>query len=216
MTYLYASKKRTAKMKKIAKNLTSRLQPIIRVHEKPNSKPLAVTELKTLEKEAKHVKDELENMQSESASLKEFNKTIDRISQSIYMKLLERGPKGASLGQIILDIDYDEPSTAILKAAINKLIKSKLVTELGIEKFVISSALKASRRKIYKITVEKIYQGQAVVRINDKWRARLLSQEYNGPRNLIKKNSTFTAAGELYKTNGTLCLRINEVTQIIS
>ena len=37
--------------------------------------------------------------------------------------------------------------------------------------------------------------------------------EYNGPRNLIKKNSTFKAIADMYRMNGTLCIRIKEVTQ---
>jgi len=60
----------------------------------------------------------------------------------------------------------------------------------------------------------KIYPGVAVVRVDDRWRARLTPEEFNGPRSLIKKNLTFTTAGELYRMNRVLCLRVKHVTQI--
>ena len=74
--------------------------------------------------------------------------------------------------------------------------------------------MKMTQGEIYEVTVEKIYPGVAVVRVNDNWRARLTPEEFNGPRKLIKKDSTFTAVGELYRMNGILCLRVKHVTRI--
>ena len=64
--------------------------------------------------------------------------------------------------------------------------------------------------------VEKIYSGKAVVSVNDEWRARLTAEDYNGPRALIKKNSRFKAVADLYRAEGTLCIRIKEVTKVLS
>ena len=46
-------------------------------------------------------------------------------------------------------------------------------------------------------------------------RARLIPADYNGPRNLIKKNSRFRASAQPYRVEGTLCIRVNEVTEIL-
>ena len=61
-----------------------------------------------------------------------------------------------------------------------------------------------------------VYPNVAVVIVNDKWRARLTPEDYTGPKALIKKNSRFKATADLYKMDGTLCIRVNEVVQILN
>ena len=51
--------------------------------------------------------------------------------------------------------------------------------------------------------------------VNDKFRARLTPEEYNGPKALIKKNSRFKATADLYRLGGTLCIRVKEVVEIL-
>jgi len=70
--------------------------------------------------------------------------------------------------------------------------------------------------KTYEITVKKIYPGTAVVIVDDTWRARLVPADYNEPRNLIKKNSRFRAEARLYRVEGTLCIRVRKVTEILA
>ena len=48
------------------------------------------------------------------------------------------------------------------------------------------------------------------------WRARLTPEDYTGPKTLIKKNSRFKATADLYRMGGTLCIRVNEVVQILN
>ena len=60
MIYLYASQRRTEKMKTIAENINLKLQPIIRKRSKPAPDPLTPLELKMLEEEARLVKIEPE------------------------------------------------------------------------------------------------------------------------------------------------------------
>jgi Fanconi anemia group M protein len=94
-------------------------------------------------------------------------------------------------------------------------MKEGWVTEPVRGRYVATSAVKSAGRKTYEIMVEKIYAGSAVVLVDDKWRARLESQEYSGPRNLIKKNARFKASAKLYRLEGTLCISVNEVTEIL-
>jgi hypothetical protein len=51
--------------------------------------------------------------------------------------------------------------------------------------------------------------------VNGEWRARLTPEEYNGPKALIKKNSRFKATADLYRLDGTLCIRVKEVVEIL-
>ncbi len=63
--------------------------------------------------------------------------------------------------------------------------------------------------------MEKIYPGSAVVLINDRWRARMTPQDFEGPASMIKKNARFKARGTLYRDENTLCFRVRQVTQVL-
>jgi Fanconi anemia group M protein len=64
------------------------------------------------------------------------------------------------------------------------------------------------------IEVEKVATGHAVVWVNGKWRARLLAENYSGPRELIKKGRSFEALCSLYRDDGVLCVNVSRVVQI--
>jgi Fanconi anemia group M protein len=210
--YLHAGERRTEKMKTIAENINLKLQPIIRTHSKPTLNPLTSTELKMLEEEARQTKAEPESVKPEAETLREFDRKVERSSRILYMKLLERGISGADPDQIASDMEYEGTSLPVLKATIEKMVKEGLITEMQKGKYAVTPA-KTTGEKVYEIAIEKILPNVAVVLVNDKWRARLIPEEYNGPKALIKKNSRFKATADLYRTSGTLCIRINEVVE---
>ena len=111
-------------------------------------------------------------------------------------------------------MDLEAVAMPTLKGAIIKLVKEGFVTELSQGRYAAASSLKATG-KTYEIIVEKIYPGTAVVMVDDSWKARLVPADFNGPRKLIKKNSRFRASAQLYRVEGTLCIRVNEVTEIL-
>ena len=213
MVYLYASRRRTEKMRTIAENMNLKLQPLARKHSKPAPNPLTPIELKILEKEAWQVKAEPEIVKPEVENLRDFNRKIERAKRILYMKLLERGVPGADIDQIASDMEYECASRPILEATIGKMVKEGLIKETSQGRYAIMPAAMATDQKVYEISIEKLYPNIAVVIVNDKWRARLTPEEYNGPKELIKKNSTFKAVADLYKINGTLCIRINNVIE---
>jgi len=73
-----------------------------------------------------------------------------------------------------------------------------------------------AERDVYEVMVEKIYPGSAVVLINDKWRARMTPQDFEGPAGMMKKDARFKARGTLYRSENTLCFRVRQVTQVLS
>jgi Fanconi anemia group M protein len=73
-----------------------------------------------------------------------------------------------------------------------------------------------AERDVYEVMVEKIYPGSAVVLINDKWRARMTPQDFEGPAGMMKKDASFKARGTLYHNEDTLCFRVRQVTQVLS
>jgi Fanconi anemia group M protein len=213
--YLYASKKRTERMKTIAENINMKLQLIIRKRQKPAPDPLTPMELRTLEDEARHAEAKPEIVKLEVEALRELDRKVQRASRILYMKLLERGSIGADMGQIASDMEDEGTSLPVLKATLEKMVKEGLVTEKDESRYAVASAARSADEKTYEVTVEKIYPNGAVVAVNDKWKARLTPEEYNGPRALIKKNSRFRATADLYMMAGTLCIRINEVVEIL-
>jgi len=216
MIYLYASRRRTEKMRRIAKNVNSKLQPIIRTHMKPTPNPLTPMEIKVLEAEAKQVKTEPEIIETEVETLSAFRKKVERTARRVYTKLLERGVSGANIDQLALEMELEGVtiSTSTLRGAIEKLMKDGFVTAVKSGSYATTSAVKVTG-KTYKVTIEKIHPESAIVIIDDEWRARLIPEEYNGPRNIIKKNSSFRASAQLYRLDGTLNIRVKEVTEIL-
>ena len=81
-------------------------------------------------------------------------------------------------------------------------------------KYATTSAAK-STGQVYELTIEKIIPKAAILMVNDKWRARLTPEDYNGPKALIKKNARFKATADLYRLEGTLCIRVKQVTEIL-
>ncbi len=129
------------------------------------------------------------------------------------MRLLEAGAEGMTLKEIAQEMEAEGVTPQIVKAALSILMKNEAAAEVKRGKYAPTSSVKRKPGGSYEILVEKICPGSAVVTVNDKWRARLEPQDYNGPRNLIKKNSRFIAIAELYKMNGTLHIKIKDVIQ---
>ena len=63
------------------------------------------------------------------------------------------------------------------------------------------------------IQIEKVMQGHAVAWVDEKWRARLTAENYDGPRDLIRKGSKFRALCDLYHEGDILCVRVRQVVQ---
>ena len=69
---------------------------------------------------------------------------------------------------------------------------------------------------LYTIEVLKVEQGRAKVLVNDEIEAILQPEDYNGPRNLIKKYAKFKAKAQLYTNHGIQRIRISEVVEALS
>jgi Fanconi anemia group M protein len=214
MVYLFASRRKREKMRRITENVNKRLQSSIneRVKRKPN--PITVDELDSLETYAKEVLVEPVIIENEKETMKRYRKKVESATKSLYFKLLENGHKGADIKQLSFNSEIEGTPSPIIKSAMEKMMKKGLVQKIDRERYAVSSAVKDSKGKTFDVKVEKIYPGSAVLIINEKWRARLMPYDYNGPRNLIKKNSAFVVKGELYRMDGKLCIKISHVTQI--
>jgi len=141
-----------------------------------------------------------------------FSKRASRAARLIYMRILEAGEDGVSPDEIILEVEPSGVTPQIARAALSMLMRGELIAEVKRGRYA-PAAAKRKPGSSYEVRIEKIYQNSAVVVVNEEWRARLEPHDYNGPRDLIKKNSRFRAIAELYKMNGTLHIRIKDVIQ---
>jgi Fanconi anemia group M protein len=214
MIYLYVSKRKTKKMRRIAEKVNNQLQPIIRVQIKPTPNPLTQMELNAIEKEGKSEKVEGKGNKTEIKTLREINRKVERTSRKVYLKLLKTGSSGVGINRLTSEMKLEEVSSPILKSAIEKLIKEGLITESKPRTFVTTASMK-NKGKTYEIAIEKIYPNSALVVVDNTWKAKLSPVNYNGPRSLIKKNSKFRALAQLYKLEGTLNIRVKEVIEIL-
>jgi Fanconi anemia group M protein len=215
MIYLYASRRRIEKMQRIVEKVNSKLQPIIRTRPKPPPSQMTLAELTAIEEKADLARMEPEIIKTEAESLKASRTKIARASRKVYTKLLEQGVSGFSMDQLAHEFAHEGFNTTIVKNAIRKLTKEQLVTEKSRGTYVATAAVTPSRQT-FEVTIEKIVPGSAVVLIDDQWRARLLSEDYEGPRNLIKKKSRFRASAHLYRVEGALYIRVKDVKEILT
>ena len=213
MIYFYASRKRVEKMRRIVETLNLKLPTILRRNAKPQPNPLTTKDIADLEREAVRITVEPEAVKTEVEALNEFNRKVARAARTAYLRLLDFGFEGATLEQLCLDAELEWASPNVLKAAVEKLMGEELIAEVKPGRYAVAAAAKPKIGKIYEVEVERIYPGSAVVRVNDKWRARLDPYDYEGPVNLIKRNSRFKAIAELYRMNGVLHIRVRDVVQ---
>ena len=213
MIYFYASRKRVEKMRRIVETLNLKLPTILRRNAKPEPNPLTIKEIMDLEREAVRITVEPEAVKTEVEALNEFNRRVARAARTAYLRLLDFGFEGATLEQLCMDAELEWASPSVLKAAVEKLMGEELIAEVEPGRYAVAAAAKPKIGKIFEVEVERIYPGSAVVRVNDKWRARLDPYDYEGPVNLIKRNSRFKAIAELYRINGVLHIRIRDVVQ---
>ena len=214
MIYLYASRRRTEKMRRIAENVNSKLQPIIRTRMKPTPNPLTPVELKAIEEEARRAQGE-PPIKTEGETVKAFTRRVESASRRVYLKLLEKGGSGAGIDQLTVEMELEGVNRPTVKGAIDSLMKKGVVNEGGLGRYLATSAVKPEG-KTYEITVEKIACGSADVIVDDTWKAKLIPEDYDGPRTLIKKRSRFRAVAKLYHVAGDLYIHVKKVTKILN
>ncbi len=220
--YLYVSDRKVKKMKNIMKNLNQELNPLIRTGPNPEKNVMPIEKIRKIENEIKLNRQDSFSKQSEESLAKNFIKDVDRAVKKVYMSVLRAGVNGLFMEDLIEEMSEQygiHPS--VTKGAVDKLEKMNKVTKDDWDHMVVSSKTSISKgmdgslKEVYEISVEKIYPGRAVVWVNDKWRARVMSYDFEGPESVMKKNSRFKARGTLYRDDGTLCLRISEVIELI-
>jgi len=212
MAYLRASMKRLEKMRSMMEKL-SRTLSTKPLRPRPHMDPLTPEELAILERKSRapileaEVAFPVKIEEAEKEAKRAMSKDVDKACKALYVKLLEHGGK-AEVESLLSDLEVEGYSSALTEAALKKLLKERRVFAPEIGAVAIPKACKGDE---HEVSVEKILKGEAVVWVDGKWRARLQSEDYNGPRSILRKDACFKVIGKLYRMDGVLCLRIYQV-----
>ena len=226
MFYLYASQNRVERMKSITQKLNTVLKPVLRVRPAPPPAPLSLEELAEIYARAGPKPEEpalasniplVTARQTEKERLSELNRQVSRAERAVYMKILENGMMSTDDEELCSEMEEEGYAPGVVKAAMARLLKTKHISSNQEGTSSSSSSIpfmEIPGTKRMSVEVEKVMQGHAVVWVDGKWRARLLPENYAGPRELVKKGRRFDALCSLYDdSDGTLCLNIRQVVQ---
>jgi Fanconi anemia group M protein len=218
--YLRSSSRQTEKMRRITSTVQSRLPEVVRRNPRPEPDPMMSQDIWTHEEEIDEdifVETSISDsmiIDLEPERTKATSKKTDQVAERLYLKLLEAGQEGATPDQLEKNLKTEKVDSTLVQPALKKLEKEKAVTKTNTGRYVSFTALKDSG-ETHTVSVEKVHRGFAEVLVDDTINALLYSEEYDGPRNILKKGSRFKAVVELYEEGRTIFIWVKEVTQII-
>jgi ERCC4-related helicase len=237
MRIIYASKRRIEKMKTIFNSMKTILKPILR--NTPSYDPLTKSELAAIDTSIKNIdqkkftkkgsnfdsdnKNIFKKIKTESGIIAKIPKLdtrfitksesllVDKAYRYIYDILLKERNNKTSIDLTYLYEKFTFDNDIILQA-LKKLEKHHIIQLKNNNKIITLNRIpnKTTGTK-YNIYIEKILSGKAYVLVNEKWYALLNYYDYDGPRNLLKKGSEFTAIAELYSSGSDFCVRVKEI-----
>ncbi len=221
--YLDVSRKKIQKMKSVLSSINTYLnfKPVHRMAVKPD--PMSEYEINSLDsfldkfEETTKIKSLsssnnkiLRNRISYSTNdhtIIQFKREVERTARNIYSVVSIHGNNGLDIETIHNVLGLDE---TLIDKALKMLEKLKEIKFIG-RKVILRDNLVKIRGQIYKIEIEKVVMGKALVLVNGKWHARLHHYDYGGPRELIRKGREFKAIGEFYHDDDSLNIRIEQI-----
>jgi len=192
-------------------------------------KPVERVELKVLEKpvydrvpgapeELKPI--ELLEADEERAIYRSFRREVSSALKHIRKMVFRAGARGVPRHLLEEDLEAEGFSRASIIAALMKLKRAGVIHEengvlypSGKRRLdLMRAGLIAGDFKVYRIYVEEVYPGKAVVLVNDRWHASVPAEMCDTPIPLRKKRE-FKVLGRLVKVDGKLHLRIIDVLE---
>ncbi len=217
IAYLHASKRRVEKMKRIVASLNRKLRTLTGRGVRPKHNPIPKSEI-VWEKPLIPLPKGAERVKLEAEKAKEFSKEISRGAKTLWMKAMKAGKRGLLIEDLLEEMGIEGYSPSAVRAAIDHLEKARQIHKMGLDRIASVASLATSKKEdkgLYDVEIEKVLPGSALCIVNNKWRAQLVPEEYEGPPNLIKKNMKFRVRGILHQEGENLCLQVQRVTKIL-
>ncbi|MGQ9543735.1 MAG: helicase-related protein [Candidatus Bathyarchaeia archaeon] len=217
IAYLYSSKRRVERMRRIIRSLNRELKPLIRLGPKPEPQPLTYEEILELEERIGPHPEIVSGPAGEEEG-RRFISEVEGASRKLMVTIIEAGSEGCSIESLMEEYTQQGFKPNVISAAIDRLEDSGQILRLGWDRVASVTATPVRKRvqgksegEVFNILIEKVYPGRAVAWVNDRWRARILPEDFEGPINLLKKDSRFKAYGSLYRLDGILCFRVRGI-----
>ncbi|MFZ0629130.1 MAG: helicase-related protein [Nitrososphaeraceae archaeon] len=221
--YLEVSRKKIQKMKSVLSSINTqlKLEPVRRVSVKQD--PMTKYEIEFLDSCLDGF-GERAKRKSQSSIIKKIPigkipySTIDtnligleslvkRTARKIYSVVCIHGNSGLDIELVHKTLEQDD---ALIDAALKMLEKLEKIKIIG-RKAILSDNMVKIQGQVFKIEIEKVVMGKAIVLVNGKWQALLHHYDYRGPRELIRKGREFKATGELYRDKDKLNIRVKQI-----
>jgi hypothetical protein len=172
----------------------------------------------SLEKPAKPLKagKPLRKPQPIQVKLPKYLDEEELAEQYVYGRLLEAGVQGILVEDLVEEATEEGYKPSTTRQAIRKLLETGKIREIGWTRIATKIPISEGGEDIYTIEVLKVEQGRVKILVNDEIEAILQPEDYNGPRNLIKKYAKFKAKTKLYTNLGTHYAKISEITEVLN
>jgi len=141
------------------------------------------------------------------SGIKGIRNSVESTARKIYSIVSMHGNSGLDIQLLHKSLRQDD---VLVNAALKMLEKLERIKITG-GKVIASDNLVKIPGQVFNIEIEKVVMGKAMVLVNSKWRAILNHYDYRGPRELIKKGREFKASGKLYRDNGSLNIRVEQI-----
>jgi Fanconi anemia group M protein len=179
-----------------------------------------------IEEEAKPVEISVIEPEEERLRYRSFQTIVKGVAKYIYRRVLKAGEKGISIPLLMEDLEYEGVDPGTARGAIKKLTQSGAITEEDGKLYPAGRKIIEKKRigmydgeaKVYRVYVEKIYPGVAVVVVNDSFRASVPLDFYDAPsasRSVWKKGKELKVLGALVRLDGKLHLRVYDILEEI-
>jgi Fanconi anemia group M protein len=132
---------------------------------------------------------------------------VERTARKICSIVSIHGNRGLDIELVHKALEQDD---ALVDAALKMLEKLEKIKIIG-RKAILSENMVKIQGQVFKIEIEKVVMGKAIVLVNSKWQALLHHYDYRGPRELIRKGREFKAIGELYRDKDKLNIRVKQI-----
>ncbi|MBO3763447.1 MAG: hypothetical protein FGF47_04500, partial [Candidatus Brockarchaeota archaeon] len=213
VAYFFSSYKKVKKMKRIIEQLNLTLQSSKRSKlsyfvDKMTQEDIIALQSSNLEQE--DVKKDVKEARI-VGDIKANKRQLSTAKKLIYREVLKSGSRGLKIDEIKDKLEEEDIGKEVVEKAVNSLKKGGILKKY--DDILKVPYKRIPNARLLNIEVEKVLEGHAIVIVNDRWYAKLYSEDYEGPRYLIKKGSSFKALGELYKSNNSLCVKVRYIIQ---
>ncbi|MEM3258391.1 MAG: helicase-related protein [Thermoproteota archaeon] len=213
VAYFFSSYKKVKKMKRIIEQLNLTLQSSKRSKlsyfvDKMTQEDIIALQSSNLEQE--DVKKDVKEARIVE-DIKANKRQLSTAKKLIYREVLKSGSRGLKIDEIKDKLEEEDIGKEVVEKAVNSLKKGGILKKY--DDILKVPYKRIPNARLLNIEVEKVLEGHAIVIVNDRWYAKLYSEDYEGPRYLIKKGSSFKALGELYKSNNSLCVKVRYIIQ---